>query len=77
MAGGAERGLEPGTRTVPLGLEGGTKKRDGIVRAVASRDCAGIETSGCDSDELIDDVDGGVDVPWDIADAFCFFLNLS
>jgi hypothetical protein len=61
VGGAVVRGLELGTRTVPLGLEGG----------------AGIETSGCDSDELIDDVDGGVDVPWDIADAFCFFLNLS
>jgi len=60
VADGAERGLELGTRTVPLGLEGGAKKRDGIVRAVASRDCAGIDTDERDSDELIDDVDGGV-----------------
>lgn len=59
----AERGLELGTRTVPLGLVGGTKKRDGIVRAVASRDCAGIDTTDSDSADPIDDVDDGVDAP--------------
>jgi hypothetical protein len=63
VADGSERGLELGTRTVPLGLEGGAKKRDGIIRAVASRDCAGIDTDERDSDELIDDVDRGADVP--------------
>ena len=56
----AERGLELGTRTVPLGWGGGAKKRDGVVRAVASRDCAGIEGSDRDSAESMDEVDGGV-----------------
>ncbi len=59
----AERGLELGTRIVPFGLGVGTKKRDGIVRAVASRDCAGIDTSDRDSADPIDEVDGGVDAP--------------
>ena len=63
MADATERGLELGTRTVPLGLEGGAKKRDGNICAVASRDCAGIDSSERDSEELIDDVDGGADVP--------------
>ena len=45
----AERGLELATRTIPLGLGSGTEKRDGIVRAVTSRDCAGIDTSDSDS----------------------------
>lgn len=58
-----ERGLELGTRTVPLGFGGGTKKRDGIVRAVASRDCAGIDTSDSDSADPIGDVDEEVDAP--------------
>jgi hypothetical protein len=57
-----ERGLELGTRTVPLGLVGGTKKRDGIVRAVASRDCAGID-SDSDSADPIGEGDDGVDAP--------------
>jgi hypothetical protein len=56
-------------------LAAGVKKC--VIRVVASRDCAGIDTSDCDPDEFIEDVDGGVNVPWDIADAFCFFLNLS
>jgi hypothetical protein len=59
----AERGLELGTRTVPLGLGVGTKKRDGIVRAVASRDCAGIDASDSDSADPIGGVDDGVDAP--------------
>jgi hypothetical protein len=59
----AERGLELGTRTVPLGLGGGTKKRDGIVRAVASRDCAGIDTGDSDSADPMGGVDDGVDAP--------------
>ena len=63
MVDAADRGLELGTRTVPLGMEGGTKKREGIICAVASRDCAGIGTGERDSGELIDAADGGADVP--------------
>lgn len=59
----AERGLELGTRTVPLGWGAGAKKRDGVVRTVASRDCAGINGSDRDSADPMDEVDGGVDVP--------------
>ncbi len=76
MVDGADRGLELGTRIVPLGLGGGAKKRDD-TGVVASRDCGGIDTNDRDSDELTDNVDNGVEDPWDIADAFCFFLNLS
>jgi hypothetical protein len=58
-----DRGLELGTRTVPLGSRAEVKKRDDI-RAVASRDCAGIDTVDRDSvDGLMDNVGGGVDCP--------------
>ena len=59
---GAERGLELGTRIVPLGLGGGAKKRDD-TGVVASRDCAGIDNSDRDSDELAENVDSGVEDP--------------
>ena len=45
-----------------MGSGEGAKKRDD-TGVVASRDCAGIDTSDRDSDELAENVDRGVEDP--------------